>query len=223
MHQLRLPFHPDGDSLRSFLENATRKKISLTLTDNASTMLSLNEEGGSVSVRLSRIFLSAAREVLHEIADFIKNRERKTPLIRSFINRNTHRLKKRPPRRVSIQTRGKYHNILDMYKAINKEYFEGRISASITWSTKGARCAAKKMTLGSYSSHNHLIRINPVLDARRVPWYFLEYIVYHEMLHADIGSETGTGRRSLHSEKFKKREKLFKHYKRALAWEKKRL
>jgi hypothetical protein len=48
------------------------------------------------------------------------------------------------------------------------------------------------------------------------------YIVYHEMLHADLGIEHNGGRHSYHSREFKRREKLFKHYERSLAWEKKR-
>jgi predicted metal-dependent hydrolase len=218
-----MSFNLDERTLRSFLEKATRKNISLSITDNSSTMLSLKEERNSVSVRLNRIFLSAAGEVLDEVADFIKNSRRKTPHIRRFINQNTHCLKKRPPRRVSLKTQGKHYNLLDMYQALNKEYFWGRISASITWSTKNQRRAAQKMTLGSYSSHSTIIRINPILDSKRVPRYFLEYIIYHEMLHADMGNKTDGGRCLVHPQKFRKREKLFKHYKRALIWEKKRL
>jgi predicted metal-dependent hydrolase len=218
-----MSFNLDERTLKSFLEKATHKNISLAITDNSSTMLSLKEERNSVSVRLNRIFLSAAGEVLDEIANFIKNSRGKTPHIRRFINQNTHCLKKRPLRRVKLKTQGKYYNLLDMYQALNKEYFEERIVASITWGTKGPRRAAQKMTLGSYSSHSTTIRINPVLDSKRVPRYFLEYIIYHEMLHADMGNETDAGRCLVHPQKFRKREKLFKHYKRALIWEKKRL
>jgi hypothetical protein len=67
-----------------------------------------------------------------------------------------------------------------------------------------------------------MIRINPILDSRSVPRYFLEFIVYHEMLHADIGIKKGVVRRIIHSSEFKKREKLFKHYEKAINWEKKR-
>jgi hypothetical protein len=67
-----------------------------------------------------------------------------------------------------------------------------------------------------------VIKINPILDSDRVPRYFLEFVIYHEMLHADIGIEDGSGRRELHSREFRKREKLFRHYEKASAWEKKR-
>ena len=40
-----------------------------------------------------------------------------------------------------------------------------------------------------------LIRIHPVLDRREVPSYFLESVVYHEMLHHHLGGVSdGAGR-----------------------------
>jgi hypothetical protein len=50
----------------------------------------------------------------------------------------------------------------------------------------------------------------------------MEFLVYHEILHAEIGVKIENGRRIVHSREFKKREKLFKYYKRAVQWEKKR-
>jgi predicted metal-dependent hydrolase len=185
-------------------------------------MLSIKSDGDTVSVRMHRIFLSAENDVLKEITDFIKNSNKKTPLIRNFINQNTYRLEDKPPKKVSVRTLGKHYNLLDIYNAINKEYFEEKISATITWGTKGPRRAAARRTLGSYSFHNVLIRINPILDTKSVPRYFLEFVVYHEMLHADMDNKNKPGRRLLHSKEFKKREKQFKHYDRALAWERKR-
>jgi predicted metal-dependent hydrolase len=76
-----------------------------------------------------------------------------------------------------------------------------------------------KRTLGSYSQRTNTIRINPVLDRKTVPAYFIEFIVYHEMLHADMGVGRINGRRSVHSSGFRIREKLFKKYEQALAWE----
>ncbi len=223
MRQLALFFPLDKHGLRTFLEKAINKTVSLVITDNSKIMLSAKKDGKNVLVRLHRIFLSAGTDVLDEIADYIKDKKKKTPHVRSFIKQNIHCLKKRPPRRVTIQPRGRYYNLLDIYNLINREYFEGRVSAVITWGTKSSRRAARKRTLGSYSRQNNTIRINPILDTQKVPGYFLESIVYHEMLHADMPIETGTGKRLLHSSKFKRREKLFKHYNRVLAWEKKNM
>jgi hypothetical protein len=39
------------------------------------------------------------------------------------------------------------------------------------------------------------------------------------MLHASMGISLQGNRRSVHSREFKKREKLFKDYEKAMAWE----
>ena len=219
MSQLKLNFHIDEDAFRRYLEDATKKEVSLVITDNSSSMLSMKRKGKSVSIRVHRIFLSADSEVIDEIARFMRNSRGRTPRIRDFIRQNSHQLKRRPQRKVSIKTMGNCYDLLEMYHAINTEYFAGRIKASITWGLKGSRRVAARRTLGSYCAHNSTIRINPMLDNKRIPRYFLEFIVYHEMLHADIGIRAETGRRSMHSKEFRTREKMFAHYERAIAWE----
>jgi hypothetical protein len=64
-----------------------------------------------------------------------------------------------------------------------------------------------------------LIRIHPALDQSWVPRYFVEYIVYHEMLHHVIPMPERNGRRQLHTPEFRARERAFAHFERALAWE----
>ncbi|MDI6729296.1 MAG: hypothetical protein QMD44_10290 [Thermodesulfovibrionales bacterium] len=218
--QLSLPLSHDEDSLGDYLRKITCKSISLKITDNSASMLSLKTKGRIVDVRLHRMFLNAGNDVIEEIAQFIKNRKARTPLIRDFIKKNSNCLNKKLPKKLSIKTQGKYYDLREIYSKVNSEYFNGRVSASITWGTKSPRYAVRKRTLGSYSGYTNTIRINPILDKKSVPLYFVEFIVYHEMLHADIDVETKNGRRSVHSREFRRREKLFKYYERVVAWEK---
>jgi len=245
MQQLSLSFNIDEQCLKRCFENEIQKNVSLVITDNSTSMLSIKKKGTTFVIRLHRIFLSAGKEVLGEMFEFIKNKKVKTPYIRNFINQNTHLLKTKPGRKVNIKTRGRYYDLLYIFNYLNKEYFGGNISASITWGKGGARYRARKRTLGSYNGHNNLIRINPVLDTKRVPRYFLEFVVYHEMLHADMGvafnpafkaerlsassrpqeveglSNGGNQvRRTIHSKEFRKREIIYKHYHKAIEWEK---
>ncbi len=223
MRRLEFPFDPDErkQRIRDYIEKTTRRTVSLVITDNSTTMLSIKDTGRALMLRLHRIFLEAGIDVLNELSDYIKGRKGRTPLIRNFINSNTHKVKEKPPRRVNLRTEGRYYNLLDIYRSVNDTYFGGRVSASITWGSRSPRRSARKRTLGSYTGRGSLIRISPVLDSGKVPRYFLEYIVYHEMLHADMGIRAGKGRRIIHSREFRRRERLFKHYDRAIAWEKK--
>jgi hypothetical protein len=235
----------DMQYLKKYLEDGTASNISLVITDNSTSMLSIRKRGNFFMMRLHRIFLSAGKEVLNEMAEFIKDTKAKTPYIRKFINQNKHFLKTKPRRTVNIKTQGRYNDLLYIYNSLNGEYFKGNISAFITWGKGGPKLRVRKRTLGSFNINNNMIRINPLLDNKKVPQYFLEFVVYHEMLHADMGVAVNSvceperllssprihaaglsnrakgSRRTVHSKEFKKRETLFKHYHRAMEWEKK--
>jgi hypothetical protein len=190
------------------------------MTDNATTMLSVRAKGGTVLLRLHRIFLRADTGVLREITGFLKTGKGRTPLLRAFIRRQSACLKERQPRKITPVTQGRCYNLKEIFDALNREYFNNGISTVITWGASCSRYAVRKRTLGSFSSHTRTIRINPVLDRKRVPRYFLEFVIYHEMLHAAMGTEKKNGRRSVHPKEFRKRERLFGNYAKAAAWEK---
>ena len=220
MNQTRLPFQLKEEAMKTFLENASSRKLSLVLTDNSTSMLSIKEKKGVVIIRLHKMFLGAGNDVLNEIANHIKRNRKRTPLIREFINRNNHILRKSSQRKITIRTKGRYHDLQEIYHFINREYFSENISAAITWGAKSPKLAAAKRTLGSYSYNNNIIRINPRLDSIKVPRYYMEFLVYHEMLHADLGVDATGGRNFYHTREFRRREKLFKHHDRVLKLEK---
>lgn len=218
--QLPLPFGLSEETLRAHLQKAAGQKISLTLTDNSTSMISASVRDSVLQVRLHRMFLQAGDALIAEIASFIARRRGKTPLIREFIRRQSSLLKRATTRRCRINPTGKHHDLCEAAQAVNDEYFGGRITASVTWGTRRRGRAVRRRTLGSYSSHTNTIRINPILDRRKVPSFFIEFIVYHEMLHADMGVGEVKGRRTVHCREFRRRERIFDKYAEATAWEK---
>jgi predicted metal-dependent hydrolase len=224
MLQFKLHFSNTRDSLQVYLEKITGKPVSLVLTDNVTSLISIRRKDNLVSVRMHWMFLNAGDEVIREIACFIKKKRGKTPHIRRFIRENQTCLKEREIkyRQTRIFTQGKFHNLKEIFDALNSEYFEGKITASITW-RRGNKQAVKKRTLGSYSRHTNTIFINSVLDRENVPYYFIRYVVYHEMLHSVMEEKMNNGRRSVHTSEFRKRERLFKDYEKAALWEKRNL
>ena len=82
MLQMRLLFSHSEYTLRDTLAKMIGEAVSLTLTDNSTSMLSIRKKDGSVTVRMHRMFLIAGEEVIREIAGFIKKRKGQTPLIR---------------------------------------------------------------------------------------------------------------------------------------------
>jgi hypothetical protein len=217
--QLSLPFARSGDSLGRFLGTSLGSPVSLVLTDNSTTMLSARIKDGVLTVRLHRMFLHADDPVLGEIVSHLRRRRGAMSCFRRFIRDNREELRQKPAKRVPVRTAGRFHDLSGLYDKINCEYFGGRVSAAITWGSRSPRAAVRKRTVGSYSERSNTIRINPVLDKRTVPRCYVAFIVYHEMLHADMGTVMRGKRRSMHSREFRRREKLFQEYEQAMAWE----
>lgn len=219
--QLRLPFSPDRDAVRAYLEKVSGRELHLILTDNTSSMLSVKRSGRKATVRMQRFFLGAGREVLDEMGRFISGKNGPCPSLRAYIRSMSVSLGRKPARRMPCRTKGERYDLLEIFEKINRRYFGGRIACTITWGLRQSRRCVRRKTLGSYTRESNTIRISPSLDRRGVPRYFIEFVVYHEMLHADIGTEKKEGRRSIHSREFRKRERLFVDYDRAMAWERK--
>lgn len=223
MQQLDLFCPHDEESLRHRLSKAIRMDVSLFLTDNSSTMLSARRVRGALSVRMHRLFLNAGTDVIEEAAAYIRGDTKRTPLVSAHIELHSFMIRKAVDRVIPRVTRGRHHDLQTVFNGLNRDYFRGSIAAAITWGRRSARRCVRCRTLGSYSHHANLIRINPVLDRRSTPLFFLQYVVYHEMLHADLAAAGDRCSRMVHSDEFRRRERLFRHYRQAVTWEKQRI
>jgi hypothetical protein len=220
MFQLNLQFLNNKDTLRDYLEKVTGKTVSLIVTDNSTSLLSTKTKGKSVSVRLHWMFLHADSNVIREISAFIKNGKNKTPLLSEYIRKNDICLKIKSQKTPLVRAQGRYHNLQELFTSVNDEYFDGTITALITWGRKNPKWSVRKRMLGSFCRNTNIIRINPVLDRKSIPQYIISFVIYHEMLHSVMPVEKKNGRRLIHTAEFRRREQLFKDYKKAAAWEK---
>src|SRR5208283_1840411 len=217
--QLSFPFEHDPGFLVSTFEKASGRSVMLVLTDNSTSMLSIRNKGAVSCVRLHRMFLCADEGTLKEIALFIKHGSGSMTRFRAFLNKMSSLIRRDPPRSLQVKTQGKCYDLLAIFEQLNEEYFDSKLTSVITWGAGSSRKTVRKRTLGSYSNHNNIIRINPVLDRKTVPEYYIAFVVYHEMLHAALGIMEKDGRRSVHTRAFRERERLFKYYNKAIRWE----
>jgi len=220
--QLDLPFAHDEHTLKDHLQKLTGRDLCLIITDNATSMLSVRKKAENITVRLHKMFLHAGTDVCLEVADFIKKGRSNGQNIRSFIRQNRHFLKQKSPVKLKLRVTGEHYCLQTIYASLNSEYFDGAISAPISWGRSSSQKRVKMRTMGSFNAETGTIRINPLLDKKTVPAYFLEFVVYHEMLHAYLGIKTRNGRRSIHSREFRLLEKKFRHYEKAMEWERQR-
>ncbi|MBI5847284.1 MAG: hypothetical protein HZB31_04930 [Nitrospirae bacterium] len=221
--QLSLPFVRDEYALRSSLKKLLGRDIGITLTDNRTSMISLRRGRGRESLRIHRIFLEADDFVMQAVANFIKNRKTARPAIQAFIARHSSLLRSASAQTALLRTEGASHSLATLFHNVNDIYFQGEITASITWGRRVSGRRSRRVTLGSYCRDSRIIKINPLLDRPTVPRFFLEFVIYHEMLHAALGTVVAHGRRLVHFREFRQREKQFAEYERAVLWEKEHL
>lgn len=209
-------------ALERRLAQAHHRPVLLSVTDNRRQMITFSHRSGVLCVRLHHMFLDAPAGVQEELIRYVAKGDRTASLsVGRFIDENGFRIRATRPVVTPLVTQGDAHDLLVLFKRLNEKYFNGAVDALVTWgrrtSQKGPRRSIK---LGSYSAVERLIRIHPKLDKPWVPRYFISYILYHEMLHHVIPQSQGGGRRMLHPPVFRERERDFRDFERALAWEK---
>lgn len=210
-------------SLERRLAQAVSRPVVLAVTDNRRNMISFSRRDGILRARIHHMFLDAPSSVQDALVQFLVYQDREaSTLVGEYIHQNSHRIRAARPVVRPLQTQGKHHDLLLLYQEINDRYFGGTMDALITWGRNVRRDRSqprRSIKLGSYSAIERLIRIHPTLDRPWVPRYFVAYIIYHEMLHHLIPASHGTGRRMLHPPEFVARERAFRYFERALAWE----
>jgi len=202
--------------------------VRIAITDNTRTMVSARHRAGVAFVRLHRMFVSADEHTLELIARFLKRRDaRATAALRDYVADHQGQVRRRRTRRVMLSAIGEHHDLGLIYEEMNAFYFDNSVDAQIGWGRMGTppgrRRRRRSIKLGSYLSTGALIRVHPVLDAAWVPRFFVEYIVYHEMLHHVVDMPVLDGRRCMHGAEFKARERRFLRYAEAIAWEREHL
>lgn len=225
------PDERDLEEARRTLERRIRAHLgrgtlSLTLTDNRYTMISVrreNQNGRSFKVRLHSMFVDANPMITRALARYIVHNDRDSSrLLGEYIDANQHRVRSRSRRAgaTRLVTRGRYHDLQEIFDDLNRRYFGGRIDARITWGQRSGRPRRRNsIKMGSYSVEDRLVRIHRSLDRAFVPRFFVEWIVYHEMLHQVHEIKVVNGRRLFHSREFLRDEARFEHYAEARRWE----
>ncbi len=180
----------------------------------------------TVHIRVSDILRGAPEEVLQAlilvlIARALRRKPRKEAL--RLYNEYIHRpqveachakARKKRRRKLLTDPKGKHHDLNESFQRINRRYFGGSLEKPIlSWSP-----TASRRQLGYHDSHLNVIVISRWLDRKTVPVFFVDFIMYHELLHIVVPAEFRNGKRIVHTREFKALEKRFDHYEDAVEW-----
>jgi len=111
------------------------------------------------------------------------------------------------------QTRGVHHDLAASFDRVNAEYFNGTMSRPhLVWNRS---FAVRKY--GHYEHAHDTVMVNAVLDRKTVPEFVIDLIIYHELLHKQLGITWKNNRIAAHTPELKEKERRFKYHEQAWA------
>ena len=235
--QNTLPLRKDMSHLNSHLETVfseafsrlTRKPvpaIEVKFYPYAGLHHTIRVRSGRVHVRLSDVFKIAPPEVFRALAFILVARllSRKPPVseeriyrayaFRPEVIRASDIARRERGRKRIHSAQGHVYDLEKIFARLNRAYFDGEMERpTLTWSRRRAR-----NILGHHNSTHNTITISRALDSPDVPEWFVEYIMFHEMLHVKHPARLINGRRRYHTAAFRADEHRFRRYDEAQAW-----
>ena len=181
---------------------------------------------GRVHVRLSDIFKSAPINVHRALAFILvaKLLRRRTPpfyerAYRDYacspdVLRASDLARRQRGRKMISSAQGRVYDLGRMFQRLNQRFFDGQLEQpTLTWSQRRTRTI-----LGHHDGVHETIVISKTLDSTEVPEWFVEYILYHEMLHIKHPARLINGRRYYHTKAFRTDEQRFPRFNEAQSW-----
>ncbi len=199
--------------------------VDLIITDNRRRMVGAKRRNNRHEIRIHHMFVGCDPETTAALAELATaNTPESRETIRDYIdsNRQQIRAETNPDKQIAD---GQHHDLQAVLDKTRKELMDAYTpmldhlaDITITWGRKGR--GQRSIRFGSFDFDQRLIRLHPILDQDWVPDYFVEFIVYHELLHAVHPPRKIANRRSIHTPEFRAMEERFPLFHKALAWEK---
>lgn len=211
-------------NFKEILEQKSNLKVDLKVKEYKSTFISVLKNRFYLKVSLHKLFLDAPDDIKKAVVNFcLKKDSQSHRLIKTYANKYFLNLDYSKKLNINkLVSKGEYFDLRQIYENLNMIYFQNSLNLNITWFEKPKYRRCTHFTFGSYDKNLKLIRINKLVDQDNFPFYFINYIVYHEMLHSICMEEIDeNGNKKIHTKKFKQLEKKFPYYKESQEFEKK--
>jgi len=203
------------------LEDSLNSAVDIIITKNRSVVISSRRRQGRVQVRLHQVFLRADRRIIKAVAELIgKGSKPARVMIDSYICRHQRGIQLgKKKKALVLSSRGKVYDLRNILRELGEKYNVPTRGIRITWSDARIRRGQETIRLGSFIREDRLIRVHPALDDEKVPKYFVEYIVYHELIHSLVKPVSRKGWTDFHPKDYYHWEKKFKDYQKAVKFE----
>ena len=212
-----------ADAFRQLAGNRSTPDVEVKFYPYAGLHHTIRLRAGRVYVRLSDIFKDApigvhrslafilVAKLLGKRAPFAHERVYRDYAYSPQVLRASDIARRQRGRKLISSARGQVYDLEKMFQRLNRRYFDGDLEKpTLTWSQRRTR-----RILGHHDSAHDTIVISKTLDAEDIPAWFVEYILYHEMLHIKHPARLIKGRRYYHTNAFRSEEQRFPYYEKA--------
>ena len=181
--------------------------------------------GTKAGFRVTDYLLGADEGVLQDFAGCLftriqqRKREIYTPKVREFLRSERFlRLNQekylRRSRNVTLSPLGDHYDLGALLNSLRRKgLVQDGEGTFLTWTDRPNR-----FRMGYCSVLMKVVAISSALDSSRVPDFVAEYVLYHEMLHLQLGTDS---LRSYHDAEFKRMERRYPRWREAEGWLKK--
>jgi predicted metal-dependent hydrolase len=215
-----------GDAFKQLSGSQSVPDIEVKFYPYAGLRHTIRIRSGRVYARISDVFKGAPPEVIRAVAFILVGRllSRKCPKIYERVYRQysfapevvraSDLARRHRGRKTISSSRGKFYDLDKLFARLNRRYFDGTVQKpELTWSQRRTR-----RILGHHDPVHETITVSKTLDAVDVPEWFVEFILFHEMLHIKHPARLVNGRRRYHSNAFRADEQRFSRYQEAQDW-----
>jgi hypothetical protein len=103
---------------------------------------------------------------------------------------------------------GVHHSLETVFARVNERFFQGKMPRPrLIWSEV---ITARKF--GHYDPLHDTVLISATVDRADVPGFVVDFLMYHELLHKEMGVDRSGGRAYSHTPEFRAAERRFPQY-----------
>ncbi|WP_194844198.1 hypothetical protein [Candidatus Clavichlamydia salmonicola] len=212
-------------TLIDYLKDQIDHSVQLRISETRSSYLRMAyDKMGRKRVSVHAAFIDASLEIWKILKFFIQSSgklsKKDSLVLRNYIESYFEKTAPITLEKV-LKPEGQIYNLRERSSYLEERYFKKCLNVDLTWWDCPIKRVNGCLTLGSYSSQQQLIKIRSCLDHKDVPGFFIDFILYHEMLHKIFPVvRSAEGRRVVHGREFKEQERIFERYWEARQWEK---
>jgi hypothetical protein len=204
--------------LRSELAGSKLVLKDLIWTNNRVSLVSSRTHRRAVTLRIAKRLLSLGTEAVLPIVGLVRGDKGAKKRLQALFNT----LPSSPiaRRKTVLRTQGDAVNLeahLTYPCALLDMDAEG---IQITWAAKRRlKRGQRSFRLGSYDPRTDVIRIHRILDHPEVPGWYIDFVVFHELIHRHMKYARGLEAARKHNAEFRAIEATFPRIGDARSWE----